>query len=76
MLKIDFKMNGRSVAPNRIREAFTKAVMKHVDRSVEKWAEGKAQSMRCPRHGRTGRVVRRDGQLYIAGCCPELGGGE
>ena len=70
MLKLSFKLNGRTIPANRIADELTKQVKK----SATDMATRRIQSIRCPIHHQTARVSPAgfDGQFRVQGCCDQL----
>jgi hypothetical protein len=70
MLKLSFKLNGRTIQANRIADELSKQVKK----SATDMAAKHVQSIRCPIHHQTARISSAglDGQFRVQGCCDQL----
>lgn len=70
MIKLSFKVNGRTVPSNRIAEE----LMKNVKKAAVEQGRKHIQSIRCPVHHQTARLVPTgsQGQFRVEGCCDRL----
>jgi hypothetical protein len=69
MLKLSFKMNGRTIPASRIAEELTKQVQKSATEMVAR----RASSIRCPVHHQMARISPGfNGNLNVHGCCDQL----
>lgn len=69
MIKMSFKLNGRTIPANRIAAELTNKVK----RSATEMATRRIRSIRCPIHHRTARLIPRgNGQFRVDGCCDRL----
>lgn len=70
MIKVKFKLNGRTVAPNRIGDE----LMKSVKKAAIEQGRQHIQSIRCPVHHQSARLIPTgpQGQFRVEGCCDRL----
>ncbi len=69
MIKLSFKLNGRTVPANRIADELTKQVKQSATNMVTR----RITSIRCPVHHQSARInPGLSGQFRIQGCCDQL----
>lgn len=68
---VKFRLDGRRISPGQFGRELRRTLERDMERAVEDHAKKLARQARCPRHGKSGRVIRRGGKLYIESCCEE-----
>lgn len=70
MLKMSFKLNGRTIPSNCIAAELTK----QIQTSATELARRRIQSIRCPVHRQKARVISigARGRFRVTGCCDRL----
>jgi hypothetical protein len=73
-----FKVNGRSVSPNKLGDAILSSMQGDIQKAAEKQVIAKLSSIRCPVHHQTPRNIRFEGSILKGSqarmdcCCDQL----
>ena len=73
MIKIEFKINGRTVSPDRIGDELEKSIYNHIIESIKR----KLGSVRCHEHGKyptvtlVGKSIDKI-EFQVTGCCQNM----
>lgn len=73
-----FKINGKSVSPNKLGDAILSSMQKDIQAAAEKQVIAKLSSIHCPIHRQTPQNIRFDGSILNGSqakmdcCCDQL----
>lgn len=75
---MEFRMNGKSVSPNKLGDAILSSMQGEIQSAAEKQVIAKLSSIHCPVHHQTPQNIRFEGSILNGSqakmdcCCDQL----